>query len=253
MESHVMSQTITLDAKPEPIAIEPSRAAVIVVDMQNDFGSRGGMFDRMGIPLEGFQKAADTTARVLDAARESGFKILYLKMGFRPDLSDLGAEGSPNRARHLAFGVGQTITTPEGRESRILIRDTWGTEIIDALQPRAEDVVIYKHRYSGFYDTELDAMLKQAGIDQLIFTGCTTSVCVESTLRDACFRDYQSVLLSDCIDEPIGKSLPRSNHDASLMLVEALFGWVTTSDQFLKACGWNRIEATRVATTTPLL
>ena len=238
-----MSQTITLDAKPGPISIDPARAAVIVVDMQNDFGSKGGMFDRVGIPLDGFKRATDAIAPVLDVARESGFRIVYLKMGFRPDLSDLGAEGSPNRVRQLAFGVGQAITTPAGTEGRILVRDTWGTEIVDALKPRPEDGIVYKHRYSGFYETELDSMLKDAGINQLIITGCTTSVCVESTIRDAYFRDYQSVLLSDCIDEPIGKSLPRSNHDASLMLVEMLFGWVTVSEQFLEACGGNRTKA----------
>jgi ureidoacrylate peracid hydrolase len=238
-----MPQTLTLEAKPGPIDIDPAKAAVIVVDMQNDFGSKGGMFDRVGIPLDGFKRAVDTIALVLDAARESGFRIVYLKMGFRPDLSDLGAEGSPNRVRHLAFGVGQSITTPEGAESRILIRDTWGTDIVDELKPRPEDRVVYKHRYSGFYETELDSMLKEAGINQLIVTGCTTSVCVESTIRDAYFRDYQSVLLSDCIDEPIGKSLSRTNHDASLTLIEMLFGWVAVSEQFLKACVGNRVNA----------
>jgi ureidoacrylate peracid hydrolase len=245
-----MPQTLTLDAKPQPINIDPAKAAVIVVDMQNDFGSKGGMFDRAGIPLDGFKRAADIIAQVLEAARESGFRIVYLKMGFRPDLSDLGAEGSPNRVRQLAFGVGQTITTPEGAESRILIRDTWGTEIVDELKPRPDDRIVYKHRYSGFFETELDSMLKQAGINQLIVTGCTTSVCVESTIRDAYFRDYQSVVLSDCIDEPIGKSLPRSNHDASLMLVEMLFGWIAVSEQFLKACAGNRVNAMSSASAT---
>ena len=231
-----MLQTITLDAKPGPIDIDPARAAVIVVDMQNDFGSRGGMFDRMGIPLDGFTRAADTIGPVLDIARASGFRIVYLKMGFHPDLSDLGAEGSPSRVRHLAVGVGQAVTTPAGTEGRILVRDTWNTEIVDALKPRPEDRIVYKHRYSGFYETELDSVLKEAGITQLIVTGCTTSVCVESTVRDAYFRDYQTVLLTDCMDENIGKSLARSNHDASLLLVEILFGWVTASEQFLMAC-----------------
>jgi nicotinamidase-related amidase len=118
-----------------------------------------------------------------------------------------------------------------------------GTEVVEALKPRPEDRVVYKHRYSGFYETELDSMLKQAGINQLIVTGCTTSVCVESTIRDAYYRDYQAVLLTDCIDEPIGQTLSRTNHDASLMLVEMLFGWVAVSEQFLKACGGNRVTA----------
>jgi ureidoacrylate peracid hydrolase len=130
--------------------------------------------------------------------------------------------------------VGQTIKTPDGKDGRVLIRDTWGTDIVDALKPQAADIVLYKHRFSGF---ELDAILQKATIKHLIFTGCTTSVCVESTMRDAFFRDYHSVLLADCTSEPIGKDAPRSNHDASLLVMEILFGWVSTSRQFKEAFG----------------
>ena len=119
----------------------------------------------------------------------------------------------------------------------MLIRDTWGTDIVDGLKPQAADIVIYKHRFSGFYQTELDSILQKATIKHLIFTGCTTSVCVESTIRDAAFRDYHSVLLADCTSEPIGKDAPRSNHDASILVIEILFGWVSTSQQFLEAFG----------------
>ncbi|TPJ50553.1 cysteine hydrolase, partial [Mesorhizobium sp. B2-6-4] len=69
----------------------------------------------------------------------------------------------------------------------------------------------------------------------LIVTGCTTSVCVESTIRDAFFRDYRCILLTDCTSEPIAWDAPRSNHDASITLVQILFGWISTSDQFLKS------------------
>jgi ureidoacrylate peracid hydrolase len=99
--------------------------------------------------------------------------------------------------RRLLLGVGQTIKTPDGKIGRVLICDTWGTDIVDALKPQAADIVLYKHRFSGFYQTELDAILQKATIKHLIFTGCTTSVCVESTMRDAFFRDYHSVLLAD--------------------------------------------------------
>ena len=85
-----MTQILTLNAKPEPIAIDPAKTAVIVVDMQNDFGSKGGMFDRAGIDISGIQRAVGPTARVLAAARHMGIKIVYLKMGYRSDLSDLG-------------------------------------------------------------------------------------------------------------------------------------------------------------------
>ena len=228
------SRLITLQAKPESIAIDTARTAVIVVDMQNDFGAKGGMFDRMGVDLSIIQRAVGPTAKVLAEARKTGIKIIYLKMGFRPDLSDLGAPDSPNRIGHLRAGVGKPVRAPDGTESRILIRDTWNTDIVPELKPQADDVVIYKHRYSGFYQTDLDATLKQLGIKYLIVTGCTTSVCVESTVRDAMFRDYSCVVLADCTGERIGQGLPRSNHEASLLVIQTTLGWVSGSDEFIK-------------------
>ena len=94
-------RVIKLDAKPEAITFDTAKTAVIVVDMQNDFGSKGGMFDRAGIDISGIQKAVGPTAKVLAAARKAGVKIIYLKMGYQPDLSDLGAPDSVNRVRHL--------------------------------------------------------------------------------------------------------------------------------------------------------
>ncbi len=226
---------ITMTAKPAPIAVDTAKTAVIVVDMQNDFGSKGGMFDRAGIDISGIQRAIAPTAKVLDSARAAGLKIVYLKMGFRPDLSDLGTANSTNRAEHLRMGVGQAVPAPNGKESRILIRDTWNTDIVPELAPQADDAVIYKHRFSGFYETDLDVTLKQWKIQYLIFTGCTTSVCVESTVRDAMFRDYSCVLLEDCMAEPIGHDLPRSNHEASLLTMQILFGSVSDSEEFIKA------------------
>ena len=239
------NEMVTLNAKPEPIAIDPARSAVIVVDMENDFAAKGGMFDRAGVDVSGAQKAIGPTAKVLAAARQAGLKIVYLKMGYRPDLSDLGATDSVNRTRHLKFGVGQKIQTPDGRESRLLIRDTWDTDIVPELKPQASDIVIYKTRFSGFYQTDLDATLKKFGIKYLIVTGVTTSICVESTVRDAMFRDYQCVMLRDCMSEPIGHDLPRTNHDASLLNAEVLLGWVSDSDQLIKALAAKASQAAR--------
>ena len=239
------NEMVTLNAKPEPIAINPARTAVIVVDMENDFVAKGGMFDRAGADISGAQKAIAPTAKVLAAARQAGLKIIYLKMGYRPDLSDLGATDSVNRTRHLKFGVGQKIQTPDGRESRLLIRDTWDTDIVPELKPQASDIVIYKTRFSGFYQTDLDATLKKLGIKYLIVTGVTTSICVESTVRDAMFRDYLCVLLKDCMSEPIGHDLLRTNHEASLLNAEVLLGWVSDSDQFINALAAKASQAAR--------
>jgi ureidoacrylate peracid hydrolase len=243
--AELKSETVTLDAKPEPIAINPARTAVIVVDMENDFVAKGGMFDRAGADISGAQKAIAPNAKVLATARQARLKIIYLKMGYRPDLSDLGATDSVNRTRHLKFGVGQTIRAADGRESRVLIRDTWDTDIVPELKPQASDIVIYKTRFSGFYQTDLDATLKKFGIKYLIVTGVTTSICVESTVRDAMFRDYLCVLLRDCMSEPIGHDLPRTNHEASLLNTEVLLGWVSDSEQFIKALSAKTTQAAR--------
>ena len=225
----------TVRAVPEPMELDLAKSAVIVVDMQNDFGSKGGMFERAGIDISGIRKAIAPTAKVLESARQSGIPIFYLKMAYRPDLSDLGAEDSVNRVRHLQLGVGQHVTAPNGAPSRILIRDTWNSAIVDELEPHSDDVVLYKTRFSGFYRTELDELLRARAVKHLIITGCTTSICVESTVRDAMFRDYSCVLLADCMNEPIGNTLTRSNHDASLLSTEVLLGWVSDSNQFVKA------------------
>jgi ureidoacrylate peracid hydrolase len=224
-----------LNAKPQPIEVDISRTAIIVVDMQNDFGAEGGMFHRVGIDISPIQRAVRPTAKVLNAARAAGMKIVYLKMGFQPDLSDLGAPESPNRVRHLLMNVGKVVTAPNGAESRILIRETWNTEIVPELTPKPDDIVLYKHRFSGFYETELHTTLKQLRINYLVFTGCTTSVCVESTIRDAMFRDYSCLLLEDCAAEPIGQDLQRDNHEASLLVIQTLLGWVSSSNEFLNA------------------
>lgn len=226
---------ITVDAKPEPVTLEPTRTAIVVVDMQNDFGAEGGMFARAGIDISGIRTAVAPTARVLAAARQASIKVVYLKMGFRPDLSDAGTPDAPNWLKHHPLRVGEPVTAPDGTESRILIRDTWNTDILAELTPEPGDAVLYKHRYSGFYETELDTLLKSLRVKYLIFTGCTTSVCVESTIRDAMFRDYYCLLLADCTAEPIGHGLPRGNHDASLLVIQLLFGWVSGSSQFLIA------------------
>ena len=225
-----------LPAAPAPIALQAKNTAVLVVDMENDFGADGGMFDRAGVDISMIKKVVAPTAAVLAAARRAGIPVVYLKMGYREDLADLGREGSPNRVRHVQYmHVGEPVTAPTGAKSRILVRGHWGTEILPALRPQPGELVLYKTRFSGFYRTELDAALKRLGIKNLVVTGCTTSVCVESTVRDAMFRDYCPVVLADCTAEPIGAAFSRSNHEASLLTIQSLFGWVSTSEEFVKA------------------
>lgn len=228
-----LQHAVTVEARPGPFDLDLRHAAVIVVDMQNDFGSAGGMFDRAGIDVAPIRAAVASTARVVDAGRRAGLPIVYLKMGFRPDLSDLGSDDATNRHRHVFMGVGEPVEAPDGSESRVLVRDTWNTDIVDELAPASGDHVVYKHRFSGFFQTELEELLLRLGVRDLVFTGCTTSICVDSTLRDAMFRDFRCLLLEDCTAEPIGAAFERTNHEASLLVIETLFGWVATSAAFL--------------------
>lgn len=234
-ESTTDGRLVTIGAKPEPITIDPTRSAALVVDMQNDFAAKGGMFDRAGIDISVNRSAAEPTSRALASMRKAGIGVIYLKMGFEHDLSDLGPPDSPNRIKHLPLAVGSPVTTPDGRQGRILVRDTWNTDIIDELEPQTGDLLMYKTRYSGFYGTQLDSVLKERAVKWLFITGCTTSVCVESTLRDAMFRDYSCVLLADCTAEPIGQEFARTNHEASLLVIQTLFGWVSDSAEVIRA------------------
>jgi ureidoacrylate peracid hydrolase len=214
-----------IQARPESVDVDPTRTAVLVVDMQNAFGSPGGMFDKVGVPISSIQAAVAPTQAAVEAARRAGLKIVYLKMGFQPDLSDLGTNGGPHEHFLVHMGVNDGVLT----------RDEWATDILDELTPADDDTVLYKTRFSGFYQTELDEVLRDAGITHLIVTGCTTSICVESTVRDAFFRDYHCVVLEDCTAEPMGAGLSRSNHDATILLVERIFGSVSTSTDFIDA------------------
>ncbi|HKT36221.1 MAG TPA: isochorismatase family protein [Nitrospira sp.] len=115
---------LTIEATPVPITIDIARTAVLVVDMQNDFGSKGGMFDRAGIDIAPIQRAVAPIFSVLESARHAGIKVIYLKMGFRPDLSDIGPPDSPNRLKPARLEYREAMGAPDGTEGRILIRDT---------------------------------------------------------------------------------------------------------------------------------
>jgi ureidoacrylate peracid hydrolase len=217
--------TCQINAAPQPVGIDPSRTVLLVVDMQNAFGSEGGMFDKAGIDITDIQKAVAPTAAAVEGARRAGIKVVWIKMGFQTDLSDLGAEDVPNGFLFLHLGV----------KDGVLARDQWGTDIVDELSPEDGEPIIYKTRFSAFYRTDLDELLRSFGAKHLIITGCTTSICVESTIRDAFFRDYHCILLEDCAAEPMGRNLSRSNHEATVLLVERIFGSVSSSTEFINA------------------
>lgn len=221
--------SIRVDARPEPLAIDLRRTALIVVDMQNDFGAPGGMLDLAGIDIAPIRAIVPRIVEVVAAARAAGLPIVFLRQQHDPELADAGGPDAPHFIRHSQKRLGMEMRAPDGSTGRVLVRDTWNTDNVPELTPQAGDIVVGKHRYSGFFETSLDTKLRKLGAKYLIVTGATTSICVESTVRDAMFRDYCCLVLEDCTAEPIAHDTARSNQEASLLTIETLFGWVGSS------------------------
>ena len=217
-----------LNTMPEPIEIEFGRSAVVVVDMQNAFASKGGTLDIAGANLSDAPRVVRAIRGVLDAARPAGVPIVFLQTGYKPDLSDAGGPRSPNYYKETAMHL--MCSRPE-LKGKLLTEGTWDFALVDELAPQAGDLVVTKTRYSGFAGTTLDSQLRVRGIQYLFFTGIATNVCVESTLRDAYFHDYWPILLTDGT-MPAGD---RSVYDATIFNVESFFGWTVGSEE-LRAC-----------------
>lgn len=218
---------LKLDAKPEAVELDLTKAAVVVVDMQNAFAAKGGMLDISGADISEAPRVVLSIKRVLDAARKAGILVVYVQMGYKPDLSNSGGPNSPNWHKELAMCLMNSRPELKGK---LLTEGTWDFAIVDDLKPGPGDLVILKTRYSGFAGTTLDSQLRTRGIRYLFFTGIATNVCVESTLRDAYFLDYWPILISDGA-MPAG---PASLHEATLFNVENFFGWTVGVEEFLR-------------------
>jgi ureidoacrylate peracid hydrolase len=215
-----------LDAKPNPLEVDFKKSAVLVVDMQNAFASKGGMLDIAGLDITDASRVIRVIRSVIDAARKNGVAIVYLRMAYKPDLSDSGGPNSPNFHKELAMTL--MCSRPE-LEGKVLTEGTWDAEIVEDLAPQPADLVITKTRYSGFAGTPLDSQLRMRGIQYLFFAGIATNVCVESTLREAYFHDYWPILLHDAA-MPAG---PPAAHEATLFNVESFFGWTMSSQDLI--------------------
>lgn len=178
---------VMLTTRPDPIDVDFRRSAVVVVDMQNAFASKGGMFDLAGFDISGADEVVEVNRRLLDASRAAGVKVVYLQMTYQPDLIDAGGPASPNY--HKELGMVMMRDRPE-LAGTLLIENTWDWQVVDALTPRSGDHVITKSRYSGFCGTNIENILRAADIRYLLFTGIATNVCVESTARDAYFSEF---------------------------------------------------------------
>jgi ureidoacrylate peracid hydrolase len=217
-----------LIAKPEPVEVEFDRSAIVIVDMQNAFASKGGTLDIAGVDLADASKVVHTIKTIADAGRAAGVPIVYLQMAYKPDLSDAGGARSPNCYKEMAMHL---MSAKPELKGKLLTEGSWDSALVDELAPKPCDLVVRKTRYSGFAGTTLDSQLRMRDIQYLFFTGIAANVCVESTLRHAYFLDYWPILISDATMAAGGPSAL----DATIFNVESFFGWTVTSNNLCES------------------
>jgi len=224
------TDAVTLPARPEPLRLKPSETAIIVVDIQNAYASPGGYLDIAGFDISGAPAAIAKTKTVLDAARAAGVTVIFFQNGWDPDYTEAGTTGSPNWHKSNAL---KTMRARPELAGTLLAKGTWDYAIVDELTPKPGDIVIPKPRYSGFFNTNIDSVLRARGIRTLVFTGVATNVCVESSLRDAFHLEYFAVMLEDAVHH----AGPDFVRQAALFNIEKCFGWVSTTADFCGAIG----------------
>jgi nicotinamidase-related amidase len=192
--------------------VDPVHTALIMVDMQCDFIEPDGLFGLLGIDLSMYAESRPRLAALLAAARRSGTRVIHVQNTALPGrLSDSPSYIRFNLRMHQA-------ARRDGPPLRYSLPGTKGHEFAPEFTPLADELVVRKYRSSGFWGTNLDLLLRSNGIKTVVFGGCTTEGCVESTARDAMFNNYYVVIAEDCV-----ASDDRAQHAASLLLMRHRF------------------------------
>ncbi|MGB6102900.1 MAG: isochorismatase family protein [Pusillimonas sp.] len=218
--SHVSEASAQLAAQPQDLLFDPASTALIVVDMQNAYVSKGGYMETAGFDVSLAQDAVAGTRRALEVARAAGVQVVYLQNGWDAGYVEAGGAGSPNWHKSNALRVMRQRAEIDGT---LLAKGGWDYALVDELQPQPDDIVVAKTRYSGFFNSTLDSTLRARGIRTLIFAGIASNVCVESTLRDAYHLEYFCVLLQDATTH----AGPAFTFQATLYNIETFFGWTS--------------------------
>jgi ureidoacrylate peracid hydrolase len=227
------ADTIVLPARPEPLTVDPATTAVVVIDMQNAYASPGGYLDLAGFDISGAPAVIRNIKGVLETARGAGMPVIFFQNGWDADYVEAGGPGSPNWHKSHAL---KTMRRRPELQGKLLARGGWDYELVQALPPQPGDIIVEKPRYSAFFHTNLDSLLRARGIRSLVFTGIATNVCVESTLRDGFFLEYFGVVLHDATHQ----AGPDFIQKATLYNVEKFFGWVSSVEEFRNALSANR-------------
>lgn len=217
---------ITVAAEPYAFEFTPATCALLIIDMQRDFLEPGGFREMLGNDVAKLRRTIAPNQQLLAAWRAKGWKVLHTREGHRPDLSDLPPAKKVRGRSPMTIG-------DRGPMGRILIRGEAGHDIIPELYPLPTEPVIDKPGKGAFFATDLHAILQNCGIQQLIVTGVTTEVCVNTTVREANDRGYDCLVPADCV----GSYFPEFQ-DLGLRMIRAqggIFGWVSHSDNLLAA------------------
>jgi len=213
-------------ADPYPFELEPSNSALLIIDMQRDFLEPGGFGEMLGNDVSELRHTIEPNRVLLAAWRARGLTVIHTREGHRPDLSDLPA------AKKVRGRGAMTIGDP-GPMGRILVRGEAGHDIVPELYPVAGEPVIDKPGKGAFFATDLQAILHHRRITQLVVTGVTTEVCVNTTVREANDRGYECLVPADCV----GSYFPEFQVMGLKMIAAqgGIFGWVTESRSILAA------------------
>ena len=223
-----MPLPIPIDAEPYEFPLFPAECALLIIDMQRDFLEPGGFGEALGNDVPQLRRTIEPNRRLLAAWRARGLAVIHTREGHRPDLADLPP------AKKIR-GRGATCIGDAGPMGRILVRGEPGHDIIPELYPLPGEPVVDKPGKGAFWATDLHAILQNRGIRQLVVTGVTTEVCVNTTVREANDRGYDCFVPSDCV----GSYFPEFQ-EMGLRMIKAqggIFGWVGHSFHLLAALG----------------
>ena len=221
-----VNQAVSVDAEPYAFEFVPAQCALLIIDMQRDFLEPGGFGEMLGNDVSQLRRTIEPNRRLLSAWRKVGLAVIHTREGHRPDLTDLPP------AKKVR-GRSKTCIGDPGPMGRILVRGEAGHDIIPELYPLPTEPVIDKPGKGAFFATDLHAILQNRGIKQLVVTGVTTEVCVNTTVREANDRGYDCLVPADCV----GSYFPEFQ-EMGLKMIKAqggIFGWVSDSSRLLPA------------------
>ncbi len=215
-----MTEGIFIKARPYDYPydgnLEAARTALLVIDMQVDFLAQDGYFAKKGYDPAPLRAILSQVTRTIDAARAAGVLVIYTRQGYRADLADMSPYERWRRKRAGLDG------------SQALLRGTPGFGLVPELNVAPGEVVVDKTANDAFCYTDLDHILRWRGVTHLLFSGCTTDVCVSSTMRQAADRNYQCLLIEDACAS--GDAYAHAAAIHMVMVEDGVFGVVAGAE-----------------------